>query len=314
MRILFLGAGAVGGYFGGRLAEAGNDVTFLVRAGRYDQLKASGIRIESIFGNANVPVRAITRPDLTPDFDIIVLTCKAYDLASAVEAIAPAVGPNTAILPLLNGVAHIEQLNARFGSDRVLGGVAKIAVTLMPDGVIKHLNDWRFMSFGEQTGVLSDRAKALKAAFDQTGVVAKTVDNIMHIMWEKLIHLSTAAGMTCAMRGSVGDIARTEDGTSLMLEFFERNAEIARREGFTPSSAFMAEYQQLFRNQSSTYTASMLRDIERNGPIEADHIIGFMLKKALFHKVDPQLHRFVYAHLKSYEQRRNGNVRASAAS
>src|SRR5437667_2754850 len=144
MRILFLGAGAVGGYFGGRLAEGGNDVTVLVRAGRYDQLKANGIRIESIFGNANVPVRAITRPDLTPDFDIIVLTGKAYDLASAVEAIAPAVGPSTAILPLLNGVAHIERLNAKFGSDRVLGGVAKIAVALTPDGVIKHLNDWRF--------------------------------------------------------------------------------------------------------------------------------------------------------------------------
>jgi 2-dehydropantoate 2-reductase len=314
VRILLLGAGAVGGYFGGRLAEAGSDVTFLVRAGRYDQLKANGIRIESVFGNADVPVQAITQPDLTASFDIIVLTCKAFDLASAVEAIAPAVGPDTAILPLLNGVAHIEQLNVRFGSDRVLGGVAKIAVTLAPDGVIQHLNDWRFITFGEQTGVLSDRAKALKAAFDQSSVVAKAVDNIMQIMWEKVVHLSTVAGMTCAMRASVGDIARTEGGTNLMLEFFERNAEIARREGFTPSSAFMAEYQQLFRNQSSTYKASMLRDIERNGPIEADHIIGFMFKKALYHKVDPELHRFVYAHLKSYEARRNGNVQARTSS
>src|SRR5260221_6825519 len=121
MRILFLGAGAVGGYFGGRLAEGGNDVTFLVRAGRYDQLKADGMRIESVFGNANVPVQVITQPDLTANFDIIVLTCKAFDLAAAVEAIAPAVGPDTAILPLLNGVAHIGQLNARVGSDPVLG-------------------------------------------------------------------------------------------------------------------------------------------------------------------------------------------------
>lgn len=305
MRILCLGAGAIGGYFGGRLVAAGAaDVTFLVREKRQMQLRADGLRIESTYGDAKVNVTALTRAEIDGAYDLILLTCKAYDLPSAIETIEGLVGRNTAVLPLLNGVAHIDILNAKFGRERVLGGVAKIAAMLTPDGVIKHLNDWRYITFGEQDGALSERVLALKAAFDKTSVVAAAVPNILHVMWEKVVHLSTAAGMTCAMRASVGEIARTRLGAALMLDFLERNAEIARREGFPPSDAFMQEYRQLFQNRSSTYTASMLRDILRSGPIEADHVLGFMLDKAIAHKVDAELHRFVYVNLQSYEEHR----------
>jgi 2-dehydropantoate 2-reductase len=304
MRILSLGAGAIGGYFGGRLAEAGADVTFLVREQRRKLLAERGLHIESRYGNFSGPVKAITMQEIYSAFDIVLLTCKAYDLPSAIDSIAPAVGPQTAILPLLNGIAHIDILNSRFGRDRVLGGVAKIAATLTPEGVIKHLNDWRYITFGEQDGVLSPRVLALANAFDGKTAVASAVPDIMQIMWEKLVHLSTIAGMTCLMRASVGEIARTRDGTALMLDFLTRNAEIAVRSGHAPSAKFMTEYQQLCADKTSAYTASMLRDLERHGPIEADHIIGFMLDKALAHGMDANLHRIVYAHLKSYEQRR----------
>jgi len=304
MKILCLGAGAIGGYFGGRLAEAGADVTFLVREGRRKQLAADGIRIESIFGNASVRAKAVTATEIEHPFDLILLTCKAYDLANAVGTIERAVGDQTAILPLLNGIAHIEILNAKFGRSRVLGGVAKIAATLTPDGAIKHLNDWRYITFGEQDGSLSERVLSLKAAFDKTSVVASAVPNIMQVMWEKIVHLSTVAGMTCVMRASVGEIARTKYGSELMIGFLERNAEIAAREGFGPPDSFLVEYRQLFRNKSSAYTASMLRDIQRNGPIEADHILGFMLDKAIKHKIDPSLHRFIYTNLQAHEEHR----------
>lgn len=304
MKILCLGAGAIGGYFGGRLAEAGTDVTFLVRERRRNQLAADGIRIESTFGNAAVRAKTVTTAELNQSFDIVLLTCKAYDLAGAIEAIERAVGPKTAILPLLNGIAHIDILNAKFGRSRVLGGIAKIAATLTPDGVIKHLNDWRYITFGEQDGALSDRVLSLKAAFDKTTVVASAVPNIMQVMWEKIVHLSTVAGMTCVMRASVGEIARTKNGSELMIDFLERNAEIAAREGFGPSDSFLQEYRQLFRNKSSGYTASMLRDIQRNGPIEADHVLGFMLDKAIKHKIDPSMHRFIYTNLQAYEEHR----------
>ena len=304
MRILSLGAGAIGGYFGGRLIEGGADVTFLVREGRRKHLAEHGLQIESSFGNLRVPVKAITASEISSPFDVILLTCKAYDLPSAMEAIAPAVGSNTAILPLLNGVAHIELMNEKFGRDKVLGGVAKIAATVLPDGTIKHLNDWRYITFGEQDGTLSPRVLALAEAFEKTSVVATAVPNIMHVMWEKIVHLATAAGMTCLMRASVGEIARTDYGSRLMLDFLERNAAIAKAEGFSPTDKFMEEYRQLFANKESAYTASMLRDIERKGPIEADHVIGFMHRKAIQHGVDSTLHRIVYTNLQAYDQRR----------
>jgi 2-dehydropantoate 2-reductase len=307
MRILCLGAGAIGGFFGARLIEGGADVTFLVRPNRQKALAECGLRLESPFGNFNAPVKTMTEPVQGEAFDYIVLTCKAYDLPSAMAAIAPAVGPNTAIVPLLNGIAHIDLLNEKFGRDRVLGGVAKIAVTLTPEGVIKHLNDWRYITFGEQSGGLSERVLALKAVFDKSTAVAGAVDNIMQIMWEKIVHLSTVAGMTCLMRANLGEIARTRDGIELMLGFLARNAEIAAQTGYPPSTAFMTEYRQLFSDKTSPYTASMLRDIEKRGPIEADHIIGFMLDKAVALQIDPSLHRVVYAHLKSYEERRAAN-------
>jgi 2-dehydropantoate 2-reductase len=185
-----------------------------------------------------------------------------------------------------------------------LGGVAKIAATLTPDGSIKHLNDWRFVTFGEQSGAMTERVLALKAAFDRSSVIASAVPDIMQKMWDKIVHLSTVAGMTCTMRASVGEIARTEYGIELLNRFLDANVEIATKEGFAPSDAFKAEYRALFSDTASNYTASMLRDIERVGPVEADHVMGFMLKKAQTNGLDDTLHKVAFVHVKAYEQRR----------
>jgi 2-dehydropantoate 2-reductase len=307
MRILCLGAGAVGGYFCGRLAEGGSDVTFLVREQRQKNIAEHGLRIESKLGNFTGSVQTVTAGELRAKYDVIVLTCKAYDLKDSMDAIAPAVGPDTAILPLLNGVAHIDQLNARFGREKVFGGVAKIAATLAADGTIKHLNEWRFIIFGEQDGKSTPRALALKAAFDKTSVVATLVPDIMQKMWEKLVQLATVAGMTASMRANLGEIARTKHGMAVMATFLDRNIAIARAEGFGPSDQVLAEIRPLISSPDSPHAASMMRDVERHGPIEADHIIGFLLERALAHGIDPEMHRFVYTTLQAYEQRRAAN-------
>ena len=307
MRILCLGAGAVGGYFCGRLAEGGADVTFLVREQRQKNLAENGLRIESQMGNFVGPVQTVTASQLRGPYDVIVLTCKAYDLTDSMEAISPAVGPNSVILPLLNGVAHIEALNVRFGRDKVFGGVARIAATLTPDGVIKHLNDWRFVTFGEQDGASTPRALALKAAFDKTSVVATLVPDIMQKMWEKLVQLATVAGMTASMRANLGEIARTKHGMAVMAAFLERNAAIASAEGFAPSEQLMSEIRPLISSPDSPHAASMMRDVERHGPIEADHIIGFLLERAQARGIDPEMHRLVFTNLQAYEQRRAAN-------
>jgi 2-dehydropantoate 2-reductase len=305
MNVLCLGAGAIGGYFGGRLVEAkAADVTFLVREGRRQQLAADGLRVDSTFGNFSLPVQTIGEGEIKSHADYVLLTCKAYDLDSAIASIRPAVGPHTAIIPLLNGLSHIDTLSAAFGREKVMGGIAKIGITMQADGLIRHLNDWRFITFGEQNGRISERAAALKSAFDKTSVVAEAVPNIMHQMWEKLVHLASLAAMTTLMRANVGEIARVPGGTALMLEMLTRNAAIATKAGFPPSPAFLDSFNKLFADTAATYTASMLRDIERKGPVEADHIAGFMLARAEEYGVDPTLHRIAYIGLKAYEQRR----------
>jgi 2-dehydropantoate 2-reductase len=304
MKILILGAGGIGGYFGGRMLQAGAGVTFLVREGRRAQLKAHGLRIESPYGNAKLDVDAKLQSEIAGDYDLVLLTCKAYDLPSAIDTVAPAMSRSAAILPLLNGIAHIDLLNERFGRDRVLGGTAKIQVTLTPDHVVRQLNDWQTLTFGEQDGSESPRALALKALLEKTGVDVKLSRNIVRELWLKLVHLSTVAGMTCLMRANLGEIIRTPEGSALLKTFFDANARIAGSAGHAPDDAFVKTYYGLFEQRDSRYEASMLRDLEKGGPIEADHILGFMLKKCREVGLDDTLHRLAYTHVKAYEQRR----------
>lgn len=303
MKILVLGAGAIGGYFGGRLAQAGADVTFLVRPGRKAQLERDGLIITSMYGDYRGPVKAVTQEELGGSWDFVLLTSKAYDLDAAIESIRPAVGKDTAVLPLLNGIAHIERLNREFGKERVLGGLAKIVVTLSGEGVIGHLNDWRYIVFGEQDGTMSRRVRDLQDAFPKESVAATAVPNIMQRMWEKIVHLATVAGVTTLMRGSVGEIASVPGGSELFKKVLATNAEIAGKEGFPISEEFLNEYRTLFETKSSPYVPSILRDIERKNRIEGDHIIGFMLDRAKAHGLDPTIHQLAWMHLKTYEQR-----------
>jgi 2-dehydropantoate 2-reductase len=303
MKILVLGAGSIGGYFGGRLAQAGADVTFLVRPGRKAQLERDGLVITSMYGDYQAPAKAVTKEELRGSWDFVLLTSKAYDLEAAIESIRPAVGANTAVLPLLNGIAHIERLNKEFGRERVLGGLAKIVVALSAEGTIQHLNDWRYIVFGEQDGTMSPRVKALQEAFPKESVVATAVPNILQRMWEKIVHLSTVAGVTTLMRGNVGEIASVPGGTELFKKMLAANAEISGKEGFPIGEDFLSEYRTLFENKSSPYVPSILRDLERKNRVEGDHIIGFMLERAKAHGLDSTVHQLAWMHLKTYEQR-----------
>lgn len=308
MRVLCLGAGAVGGYYGGRLLEGGCDVSFLVRPARRAQLEAHGLVIESPSCGNYVASRAavIDRRELADAeaFDVVLLTCKAYDLQEAMDAIAPAVARKATVLPLLNGLAHLDLLNRRFGRSNVLGGLAKIAATLTAEGVVRHLNDWRFITFGEQDGAMSARVVALKAAFDRTSVLAGAVPDVLARMWEKFVHLATVASMTCLMRASVGEIARTPSGTRQLLDVFDALSTLAAGAGHPVSEAFQAEYRRLFQDGTSTYTASMLRDLERGGRVEADHIVGYAVAAAAANGMAVPLLEAAYTHLKAYEERR----------
>ena len=305
LKILVLGAGGTGGYFGGRLAESGADVTFLVREGRRESLSRQGLRIESQFGDARIEVKTVNAAELAPVYDAVILTCKAYDLDAAVAAIAPAVAQDGYVLPFLNGIAHIDVLNAKFSRHRVLGGTAKIQATLMPDGAIRQFNDWRTLTFGEQSGEMTERVKALAALFGAAkGVEVLAVTDIGQRMWEKLVHLSTAASMTCLMRANVGEIVRTAHGRALFLDQLRCGAAIAAANGHPPSAAFMTSWEETFSQKDSQYSTSMLRDIERGGQTEVEHILGFMLDKAMKAHIPCSTLLLAYTSIKAFEQRR----------
>ena len=207
MRFLVLGAGAVGGYFGGRLVEAERDVTFLVRGPRTAALAEHGLTVESPLGDFRVPVKVATADMVDGPYDVVLLTAKHYDLDTAIEAIRPGMGPDSAVLPLLNGLVHLDRLAAAFGPDRVLGGVAYVGASLQPDGSIRHHNRLSGIAFGERGGGISERARAIEAEFTSTLVSAPASENILLEMWEKFTMMGAMAGMNCLLRGTIGEIA-----------------------------------------------------------------------------------------------------------
>ncbi len=307
MRILVVGAGAIGGYFGGRLIEAGRDVTFLVRSRRAAELARTGLTIKSAAGNLRVPAPAtILADELAGAFDLILLSCKAYDLDSAVASFAPAVGSATAILPLLNGMRHLDVLAASFGRTAVLGGQCYIAATLDETGAIVHLNNDHELSFGEQDGGGSARVEAIAAEMAGVRFKARASEQILQEMWEKWVFLATLAGGTCLMRAAIGDIVAAPGGRDFMLGLLAECRGAAQTNLHAPRDAVMEPYRAALTAESSSLTASMLRDIERRAPIEADHIVGDLIRRAGGNGAqagDMPLLRLAYAHLKAYEAR-----------
>ncbi len=316
MRVLVVGAGAVGGYFGGRLMQAGRDVTFLVRPGRAAQLAAGGLIIQSAYGDVTLREPAtILAQELRAPFDVVVLSCKAYDLAAAIDAFAPAVGPETMILPLLNGMRHLDLLDARFGPARVLGGLCAIGATLNAERAVVHLNDTHSLAFGERDGGLSDRVQRLAGVLVGAGFDARPSARILHDMWEKWVFLTTLAGITCLMRAPVGDILAAPGGDELIRSLLGECAAIAEAEGFAPRAAFLAQTRAALTAPGSTLNASMMRDIEGNAPIEADHIAGDLLRRRGDADQGPgklSLLGIAYTHMKAYEARRVRTLAAAA--
>jgi 2-dehydropantoate 2-reductase len=304
MKILVLGAGGIGGYFGGRLAQAGADVTFLVRPKRREQIRRDGLRIESPLGDAKLAVNTVLAEELKPGYDLVLFTCKAYDLDSAMDAIAPVMDGNCAVVPQLNGIAHLEKLDRRFGRSQVMGGVAQINVTLRRDGVVHHMDKLGRIVFGERDKRPSARSQALGDAFAKTNVDWKLSPDIELEMWEKIVFLSALAATTCLFRANVGEIIAAPGGKEAMERVLAANVEIATREGYPPRPASIEFARERLTNPAGTWSASMMRDLEAGGSVEGDHIVGWMLERARKHGIDDTILSLAYTHLKAYEARR----------
>jgi len=304
MRVLILGAGAIGGYFGARLIEAGADVSFLVRPARAASIARHGLRVSGSRGDFARPVRAITAPD--GPCDLVLLSCKAYDLDSAIAALRPAVGASTQVLPLLNGLRHLDALDAAFGAGRVLGGLCHISVTLEADGSIRQFGSLERLTYGSRDG--ESVPKAIDALLRAIGPQAARSPDVLGAMWDKFAFIAALAGGTCLMRGSVGEIVATGEGADLMRRLHAECAATAASGGHALDAGAIDAAHGILAAPGSALKASMLRDLERGARTEGEHILGDMRARAVAFGLDTPLLSTALAHLRVYEASRMAGI------
>ena len=304
MRILVVGAGAIGGYFGGRMLQAGRDVTFLVRPKRASELASAGLVIKSPNGDVTLKNPPTVQADSIKDhFDVVLLSCKAFDLEDAIKSFAPAVGPKTSIIPMLNGMQHLKILDDKFGAERVLGGLCAIAVTLNEAREVVQLQPMQSLAFGERDRKMTDRVRAIAEAFSAVNG-ATASQNVIQDMWEKWVFLCSIAASTSLMRAPVGVIVSSPGGRDFLLGIVDECSAVAKAAGHEPTAAAFQRTKTMLTAEGSPMTASMFRDIKVGANVEADHVVGDMIARAEAAKIPVPKLRVAYTHLKAYEKQR----------
>jgi 2-dehydropantoate 2-reductase len=305
MRILIVGAGSTGGYFGARLMQAGRDVTFLVRPARADALRATGLQVLSPHGDFRVTPLLVLAREIDKPFDIVLVTVKAFGLAAAIEDFAAAVGPRTLILPVLNGMKHVDDLQARFGAERVVGGVCRVSTTLDAEGRIVHLAPLHELVYGELDGSRSARIEALHAFLSDAGFDAQLSTHIAQDLWNKWMLLATLGGICALARGNVGEIAATDGGPEFVRAFLAEAAAVARAAGFAPSPQAIEFTLGVLTAAASPLTSSMYRDLVAGERVEADQILGDLRARARRAGIETPLVSAAFIQLDVYQRRRN---------
>lgn len=308
MRILVVGAGAIGSYFGGRLAAAGRDVRFLARGQRAARLAEEGLRIDSPFGAMRLRphlVSAEALNDIAPNgiADVILLAVKAYDLSSAMADFAPAMGPDSVIIPLLNGIRHLDALAARFGQRAVLGGLCMASSTIAGDGRVIHSSGQHLLVFGELPGGESPRVAAILAALEGAGFDAVASASIGDLMWRKWVPLAGLAALTCLVGGAVGEIVGMPAGREVAEAIARECEALARACGQPLDDASVGRMQANLATPGSALTASMYRDMLAGRRVEAAHILGDLLARAGAARSRAPLMIAAYARLALHEAR-----------
>ncbi|WP_429841409.1 ketopantoate reductase family protein [Brevibacillus sp. FIR094] len=308
MKVLVLGTGGIGGYFGGRLVESGVDVTFLVRERRYKQLQERGLRIQSIHGDLLLEQpQLIQAGEEAGPFDVVLLSNKAYTLEDSVDAIAPYVGEDTVVIPLLNGIAHMELLWDRFGRECVLGGLCFIETTLNADGDVVQTSPIHDTVFGEWEGGKSERVERIEQAFSKINGTMRASANIQREAWHKYLFIATFSGITTLMNSAVGPIRESALGVELTRQLAEEIASVMNALEAPIKPDIVDKQMETFQNQRPQTKSSMLRDMEKDLPVEADHLQGYLLERAEQKGLSTPLLKVVYNNLKVYEQKRAGD-------
>ena len=305
MKILIVGAGSTGGYFGARLMQAGRDVTFLVRPARAAALRENGLQVLSPLGNFSVTPRLVQAGRIEQPYDVVLVTVKAFGLRAAMADFAPAVGPQTLILPVLNGMRHIDDLQARFGADRVAGGVCRVSTTLDAEGRIVHLSPMHELVYGELDGRNTARIEALHAFMSDAGFDAQLNPHIAQGLWDKWILLATLGGICTLARANVGEIAASDGGGEFVRAFLGEAVAVATAAGFAPAPRTIEFVLGVLTTPGSPLTSSMYRDLVGGERVEADQILGDLRARARRADVPTPLVSAAFIQLDAYQRRRD---------
>jgi 2-dehydropantoate 2-reductase len=303
MRILIIGAGATGGFFGSRLAQAGRDVTFLVRPGRAAQLAKHGLQVLSPSGDSRITPQLLTADQLDRPFDVIILAVKAYALDSALADMAPAVGPQTLVVPLLNGMRHIDAITERFGAGVLIGGVCKVNAEVDGEGRIIQHGAINHLAYGELDGQSCERTARLHELLSGAGFETALSTTIKQALWDKWVLLASLGSINSLTRGNVGEVAAVEGGQAFASRMIDEVVAIVSAVGVAPDAEGLAQIRQVLTQKGSKQTSSMYRDLSAGAPIEAQQIVGDLLRRAQGAGIDTPLLSAAHVNLQVYQQR-----------
>ena len=303
--MLIVGAGSTGGYFGARLVQAGRDVTFLVRPARAAALRETGLQVTSPLGDFAVTPRLALAGEIERAYDIVLVTVKAFGLAAAIEDFAPAVGPDTLILPVLNGMKHIDDLQARFGAERVAGGVCRVSTTLDPQGRVVHLSPVQELVYGELSGAHSARIAAMHAFLSDAGFDTRLSLRIVQELWNKWILLATLGAVCSLARATVGEVAATDGGDAFVRAVLAETVAVATAAGHPPDAKVVDGTLALLTTAGSPLTSSMYRDLVAGERVEVDQVLGDLRARASRAGVAVPLVSAAFIQLDAYQRRRD---------
>jgi len=304
VKFLVVGAGAVGGYFGGRLLEKGADVTFLVREGRRRNLQENGLVIQSDYGNVTLSPKTVIAGEEVEPYDVIFLSTKAYHLDNAIDDVRPYVGENTMVIPLLNGMAHYNKLDKQFGNEKVIGGLCYIEATLDSKWAVIQKGPLHMLVYGERSGQESERILKLAEAFKGTKADFQLSTTIIEDLWHKYLFIATMSGITTLMRAPIGPICDHPSGMETIKQLTKEIIDVMNVAGAPLSNELETIQMEKIANLAPEMKSSMQRDMEKGLPVEADHLHGYLLEIAKTNNLSVPVLEAVYANLKIYERTR----------
>ena len=309
MRIAVVGTGGVGGYFGGRLAQAGEDVVFLARRAHLRAIQEHGLQVESADGDFTVRLAQATHdPAQIGPVDLVLLTVKGWQVPQAIETMRPLAGSETLMVPLLNGVEAPEQLAAAFGTDRVVGGLCGLFGSITGPGRIRNVLPRPFVTIGELDHKTSWRSEQLRQAFERAGVQVSIAADIHVALWEKLLFVGPFGGVGAVTRAPVGVLRRQTETRNLLEGAMREVLVVARARGAQVGEEAIEQALAVIDHSPEQATASMQRDIMVSRPSELESQIGVVVRLGQLAGVEVPLHAFLYASLLPQERKARGEI------